>query len=94
MLFTWLTWNRESWFDSQRQSRRLRCLAMDYEYELVTMDTGTGGGDRAGKKVQCEPDADTSDKAEAGHRSGREKNAEVSAGECHDLNGETWEAMD
>ena len=36
-------------------------------------------------KVKCEPDAHIANKVKPGHRSGREQNAEVSAGQCHEF---------
>lgn len=40
------------------------------------------------RKVKCKADADMSKKVKSGHRIGRERNAEVSVGQCHDLNDE------
>lgn len=48
MSFMGLTRNRGGWFKSQRESRRLRGLTMDYE--LVMKGDGTGEGTRVGKK--------------------------------------------
>lgn len=48
MLFIWLIWNRGSWFKFERglESRRLYCLIMDYEYELVINNKGVGESSR------------------------------------------------
>ena len=73
MSFMGLTRNRGGWFKSQRESRRLRGLTMDYE--LVTKGDGTGESTR---KVKDEPGADMPNGSIRSQKR-REKNAEESA---------------